>query len=129
MFELTVDREFCAAHAIRVAGVVEPVHGHNWRVTVCVGSASLDDDGLVCDFHALERALDEIIAPWRNADLNAAIAFASRNPTAEVVAQAIGERLDSWTRSVCREGVRTLWARVTEAPGCAAVWRREPSRA
>lgn len=123
MFEVTVDTEFCAAHAIRVAGVREPVHGHNWRVRVCVGCDALDDEGLVCDFHALERAVEEIIEPWQNADLNTSAGLAGKNPTAEVVAQHIGERVGAWTTSACREGVRVLWARVTEAPGCAAVWR------
>ncbi len=123
MFEVTVDTEFCAAHAIRVGGVREPVHGHNWRVTVCVGCDSLDDEGLVCDFHALARALEEVIGPWRNADLNACETFSGQNPTAEVVARHIGERVGAWAAATCRDDVRVLWSRVTEAPGCAAVWR------
>ncbi len=125
MFEVTVETEFCAAHAIRVGGVREPVHGHNWQVTVCVGAEALDDDGLVCDFHALEAAVEAVVGPWRNNDLNASEAFSGKNPSAELVAQHIGAHVAAWARASCREGVRLVWARVTEARGCAAVWRAE----
>src|SRR5690606_34763268 len=30
MYELKVQREFCAAHALMIKGQREPVHGHNW---------------------------------------------------------------------------------------------------
>jgi len=121
MFELEVQAEFCAAHAIVIRGEREPVHGHNWRVTVWIAGGGLDEDGLVCDFHEVERQLEAVIGPFRNADLNRAPPCDSINPTAERVAEhigkALGERLGA--------GVRVDRVRVTEAPGCAAVWKSE----
>jgi len=123
MYELTVSREFCAAHAIRIGDHLEPVHGHNWRVILTVAGATLDTNGVVCDFHLLERALDAVIRPFHNADLNAMPPFHSLNPTAENVARFIA---DAVTKALPR-GVRLRSVAVTEAPGCVATYRPDAS--
>jgi 6-pyruvoyltetrahydropterin/6-carboxytetrahydropterin synthase len=123
MFELTIDAEFCAAHALSIAGVREPVHGHNWRVTVTVAGPTLDADGLLCDFHTVQGALDSILEPLHNADLNALAAFARVNPTAENVAQHIATRLSDALDEPLAPHARVAAVRVTEAPGCAATYR------
>jgi 6-pyruvoyltetrahydropterin/6-carboxytetrahydropterin synthase len=119
MFEIEVEGEFAAAHAIIINGEREPVHGHNWHVRAVIEGEALDGDGLLVDFHMVERTLTEIIAPFHNADLNATPPFDDVNPSAEHVAlhigRALGERLP--------KGVHVGSVRVTEAPGCAAVWR------
>jgi 6-pyruvoyl-tetrahydropterin synthase len=71
MFSLTVSTEFCAAHALVIAGQREVIHGHNFRVTACIEGNALDGDGLLCDFHTVESFLHEIIEPFVNANLNA----------------------------------------------------------
>jgi 6-pyruvoyltetrahydropterin/6-carboxytetrahydropterin synthase len=119
MFELRVRRKFSAAHAIRMAGQVEPLHGHDWRVSVRVRGERLDGDGLLCDFHALERAVDEVIAPFRNRSLNDTPPFDRTNPTAELVARHIGDALAPRIPS----GAHLHSVVVGEAPGCDAVWR------
>jgi 6-pyruvoyltetrahydropterin/6-carboxytetrahydropterin synthase len=119
MYELNVVREFCAAHALVIGGVRERTHGHNWRVTATVGGPELDDDGLLCDFHELERRLDEIIGPWDGGDLNEQPPFDRVNPSAELVARTIGERL----AAALPHGVAVVSVEVTEAPGCSAVFR------
>jgi len=119
MFELVVDEEFCAAHAIIIGGQRERVHGHNWRVRLRVGGPGLDADGLLCDFHVVQGLLRELLARWHNGDLNETEPFSRLNPTAEVIARqiavAIAPRLPRCVR------VRSV--RVTEAPGCAAIYR------
>ena len=117
-YELTLRTEFCAAHAIVMKGEREPVHGHNWRLSVVVGGDELDEDGLLCDFHAIERELARIIEPFHNADLNATPPFDRVNPTAERVARHIGESIAKSLPS----GVRLVRASVTEAPGCEATF-------
>jgi 6-pyruvoyltetrahydropterin/6-carboxytetrahydropterin synthase len=119
MFELVVDEEFCAAHAITLRGQREPVHGHNWRVELCVCGARLDQDGLLCDFHLVQGLLRELLAPWHNRNLNAIDPFQRLNPTAELVAWHIAERVGPHLP----QGVEIRSVRVTEAPGCAAVFR------
>lgn len=96
------------------------MHGHNWRVTLILRGDTLDRDGLLCDFHAVEGALDGVLAPLINADLNAAIP--EINPTAELVARHIGEAVAGRLRGVLPDGARVSACRVTEAPGCAATY-------
>jgi 6-pyruvoyltetrahydropterin/6-carboxytetrahydropterin synthase len=89
-FEITTTRWFSAAHQLKLYdGSIEPLHGHNWRVKVTVGSVELDSIGVVMDFHELERALDAILAPLHNSHLNDTEAFARLNPSAENVARHI----------------------------------------
>lgn len=116
MYELSVEREFCAAHAILINGRREPVHGHNWRVTIVVAGSTLDENDLVCDFHVLERDIDEVISRFNNADLNTTTPFDRINPTAERVAQHIGEEV----AKKLPVRVKMLRTTVTEAPGCKA---------
>ena len=119
MFELSVQRVFSAAHAIVAAGRREAVHGHDWRVTAVVAGDALDSDGLLCDFHELEGQIDRILAPFLNANLNETAPFDRVNPTAERMAQHIGESL----AIALPKGVRLKSLSVTEAPGCEATYR------
>ncbi len=127
MYELSVQTEFCAAHAIWIRGERETLHGHNWRVTVVVAGSALDQDGLLCDFHEVERALAGAIAPWRDRSLNDSAPFAPDgrgvNPTAEHVAREIARAVDAAIRATLagRGGVASV--SVTEAPGCVATYR------
>jgi 6-pyruvoyltetrahydropterin/6-carboxytetrahydropterin synthase len=119
MYELTVTRTFSAAHAIVLGGEREPLHGHDWEVRVVVAGEMLDDEGLLCDFHALEEAVDAAIAPLHNTNLSDVPELAKLNPTAEIVARHIGVAV----KATLPAGVRLHGATVTEAPGCAATWR------
>jgi 6-pyruvoyltetrahydropterin/6-carboxytetrahydropterin synthase len=120
VFEISVQTEFCAAHALVIAGQKEPLHGHNWRVTATLAGEALDADGLLCDFHAVEAALAEVIAPFRNADLNRAPPFTDVNPSAENVAKHIGIALQVRLKP---GPARVSSVSVTEAPGCVATYR------
>lgn len=95
-FEISTTREFSAAHALRLYdNSLEPLHGHNWRLRVTVGTQQLDSIGVVMDFHELERLVDAIIGPFHNANLNEVWPFAkgALNPSAENVALHVGETL------------------------------------
>jgi len=128
MFELRVRRKFSAAHAIRMAGQVEPLHGHDWRVSVRVRGEKLDGDGLLCDFHTVEDVLREIIRPYHNANLNDCPPFTQVNPSAEQVARHIAEALSERLDQSLSPYAEIRSVRVTEAPGCAATYRIPNSR-
>ncbi|MDB5325141.1 MAG: 6-pyruvoyl tetrahydropterin synthase family protein [Phycisphaerales bacterium] len=122
MFEISVTRTFCASHQVRFAdGTLEPMHGHNWTVTVSAGAEELDADGFVIDFHQLELRLDAILKPLNNAHLNDAKLLAGRNPSAEIVCQAIGQAIQ------IDPPARLLFVSITEAPGCVATYRPSPA--
>lgn len=148
VFTLEVNAVFSAAHAIVVAGVREPLHGHDWHVTATVEGPELDGDGLLTDFHALKQDVDAVIAPFQNANLNEVSVLAGVNPTAEAVAKHVAEalaaRLSARMARYLPTGtpggrgvtgaagaagvargpvpVRVRSLRVTESPGCAATY-------
>jgi 6-pyruvoyltetrahydropterin/6-carboxytetrahydropterin synthase len=119
MYELSVERDFCAAHTISIAGRNEPAHGHNWHVTLVVSGDKLNADGLLCDFHWLERRLDEVIGGLHNANLNATPPFDRVNPTAEHVARHIAVSV----APLLPANVKLSRVNLTEAPGCTAIYR------
>ena len=93
-FLIRTTRYFSAAHQLKLYdGTLETVHGHNWKVTVTVERADLDQIGVVMDFHELERLVDKIIHPLHNNHLNTVVPFDSLNPSAENVALHIGRSL------------------------------------
>jgi len=123
MFSIRVERIFSAAHAIQMGEITETLHGHDWRVRVTIESDELDQDGLICDFHALEQDLDEILLPFRNANLNETAPFDQLNPTAENVALHIARCM----QARLPDTVTAVTAAVTESPGCEARCRLEAS--
>lgn len=123
MYRLTVETEFAAAHAIMLRGEREPLHGHNWRVTVTLAGPTLDDEGLLCDFHAIEGALRTATERIHNRNLNEVPPFDRVNPTAELVAKHLAEAVAEGIPSAdAARGVRVESVRVTEAPGCTATY-------
>ena len=45
VYQLEIITHFSAAHAITMNGVVEPLHGHDWRVTAVIEGPELNADG------------------------------------------------------------------------------------
>lgn len=79
------------------------------------------------DFHVLEDFLSAVIAPWRNAHLNDHEPFKTKiNPSAERVAEEIALQLGAKISALPDSALRGLVlteVRLTEAPGCLAIWR------
>lgn len=115
-YEITTTATFSAAHAILIQGVREPLHGHDWTTTIRVQAPTLDDEGLLLDFHALHASLLKVIAPFQNANLNDTPPFTTVNPTAERVIEHIATEIAKDLPA----GVSLSWCDITEAPGCIA---------
>jgi 6-pyruvoyltetrahydropterin/6-carboxytetrahydropterin synthase len=118
MYELAVDRDFRATHAVTVDGRREPPHEHTWHVSVVVAGPAVDSEGLLCDFCVIERQLDGVLEPLRGRDLNRTPPFDQVNPTAEMVARHIAEGIGP----ELPQGVGLARVSVTEAPGCTATY-------
>ena len=123
MFSIRVERVFPATHAVTIRGVDEEPHPHDWRVRVTLESASLDEDGLLCDFHDLEQNLDSVLSVFHGSDLNETPPFDQLNPSAENVAWHLARSIEPGLP----DGVDTIVVSVTEAPGCEAAFRLERS--
>lgn len=120
MFELQVETSFTASHAVTVAGVPEEPHSHVWHVTATVAGDALDDEGLLCDFHAIERDLSRIVGPFEERFINDLPPFNDDVPAStELIARHIADELAEGLAP----NIRLVSLRLTEAPGCAAIYR------
>jgi len=126
MFAITVQAEFCAAHSLTIAGTPEPIHGHNFGITLTLEGPSLDPDGLLCDFHTVEHTLNELLAPFVNANLAECPPFDALNPSAENIALFIAESMHNRLGDSLAPHARIAEVSVSEAPGCVAFYRPPP---
>ena len=93
MFELKILTRFAAAHQLQmVSQKCENLHGHNWKIEVCVKGASLDQAGVVMDFGLLKAHVKEIIDTLDHKFLNE-IQVCSGPPSSENIAVYIAESL------------------------------------
>ena len=110
-----IEAGFCATHQVRLpSGKLEALHGHDWGVRVHFIADQLDPCDMVVDFDRARGVVEAILAPLKHANLNQHPDFASRNPTAEVVAEWLLKRIRA-EQLPCVSRVE-----ITEAPGCVA---------
>ncbi|MFC1541248.1 6-carboxytetrahydropterin synthase QueD [Candidatus Latescibacterota bacterium] len=122
MFELCVDSHFAAAHSLReYKGDCARIHGHTWRVTVCVGADDSDETGICIDFKDVSAALDMITAKFDHRNLNDLEQFRDINPTAENLAKYIFDRLSEKLNS---DAVTVLSVTVAESDKYRVTYRK-----
>jgi 6-pyruvoyltetrahydropterin/6-carboxytetrahydropterin synthase len=81
MFELKVVTHFAAAHQLKmVAKKCENLHGHNWKIEVCVAGENLNDAGVLVDFGELKQNVSEIMTRLDHNFLNELDYFDDNNP-------------------------------------------------
>lgn len=90
MYELTVEQEFDAAHALRgYQGKCERLHGHRFRVAVTVRATKLDDIGMAYDFTRLKAHLASVTGRFDHTSLNETPPFDTVNPSSENIAATV----------------------------------------
>ena len=122
MFEIEVSAAFEAAHFIEgYAGKCARLHGHNWTVEAIVRGEELDKLGMLVDFKILKAELKKILDDFDHRFLNDLETFAQENPTAEILAQKIYQRL---ALSEIFSGSTKLYAvKVHESPNSCVTYR------
>ncbi len=94
MYDLQIETQFAAAHQLRgYKGKCENLHGHNWRVQITVSSDSLNEIGMVIDFHELKAIASEALSALDHSFLNEVFPFTEINPSSENIARWIHETL------------------------------------
>jgi len=94
MYEVKVIDQFSAAHKLReYEGKCENLHGHNWKVEVCVRGEKLDKIGMVIDFKELKAVLGKVLGELDHCYLNDLSYFKKVNPTSENIAKFIFDNL------------------------------------
>ncbi|OIP62495.1 MAG: 6-carboxytetrahydropterin synthase QueD [Nitrospirae bacterium CG_4_9_14_3_um_filter_53_35] len=124
MYELTVTGRFSAAHQLRnYKGKCENLHGHNWKVEATVTAADLNEIGLGMDFKDIKHALNDILNELDHLHLNDLPMFQTENPSSEVIARWIFERLSEHLDSKRVQVARvTVW----ESDDACATYIPEP---
>ena len=119
MYEVTIQRHFDAAHALRgYAGRCENLHGHRYEVAVCLAATQLNEIGLAFDFTELKRVLDEtVLSRLDHTNLNETPPFDRINPSAENLARFICEQLEE-----ALPQPQLSWVRVWESPDAYATY-------
>ena len=122
MYQITKEFKFCAAHKLKSSytKACQVVHGHNYRILVCIESTTLNADGMVIDFGKVKDnilnlidAMDHKMLIWGKetdiVDVKAEF-FVPFNPTAENIARAfyddIARSLANLILDTGKEGVR-----------------------
>ena len=94
MYELKVITHFSAAHQLRdFKGPCEALHGHNYKVEVCVTSDTLDKAGVAIDFGALKACVGHIMDRLDHKFLNDLEPFKNQNPSSENIARYVSEEV------------------------------------
>jgi 6-pyruvoyltetrahydropterin/6-carboxytetrahydropterin synthase len=95
MYELKVITRFAAAHQLKmVAQKCENLHGHNWKIEVCVRGEDLGQGGVLMDFGVLKSHVREIVQLLDHHFLNELEWFDDRTPpSSENVARFVARRL------------------------------------
>jgi len=128
MFELKVVTHFAAAHQLQmVAEKCENLHGHNWKIEVCVAGETLNDAGVLIDFGELKKHLSEIMTALDHRFLNELDSFNNINPSSEnialYIAKALQEKINDPSVKLTRV---TAWE---SEDACASYIAPYPSRA
>lgn len=96
MFELKILSHFSAAHQLTmVAKKCENLHGHNWKVEVCVKGERLNDAGVLVDFGILKGYVKKIMARLDHRFLNELPDLENIPPSSENLAVYIAENLQA----------------------------------
>ncbi len=90
MYELTIEADFQSAHFLRdYPGICARTHGHSWKAQVSFMGEKLDPQGMLVDFHEVEKIFHPLIQGFDHNTLNELEYFKTLNPTAENIARVI----------------------------------------
>lgn len=115
MYRVSKQFEFPAAHVLsKHPGRCRFPHGHNYKVEISLTAEDLDENNMVCDFHAIKAMLKSYLDSLDHSImLNSAdhvnrksqennprcVLFENRDPTSEVLAETIFRHLESALRN------------------------------
>ena len=97
MFELKVITHFAAAHQLKmVAKKCENLHGHNWKIEICLAGSALNDAGVLMDFGIVKQYIAEIMEQLDHSFLNELEWFNDNHPpSSENIARHVAHALQT----------------------------------
>ncbi|WP_445369409.1 6-pyruvoyl trahydropterin synthase family protein [Methylomonas sp. BW4-1] len=122
MYSVAVSRDFIANHYLIGGdwGSENQPHAHHYIAEVRIDGEELDQHGYLMDIVAIEAALDEVVAGFRDQMLNDKPEFAGLNPSIEHFSRIICEKVAATINPPCTGRLRVkLWENAT----CWAAYR------
>ena len=114
-YQASVKGTFAAAHnLVNYRGACERLHGHNYTVTLVVGTNSLNRFSMVADFRVLKDALRRAFEVLDHTYLNELPQFEGEQTTAERIAVVIADLV----KPHLPQDVVLCEVRVCESEGC-----------
>jgi 6-pyruvoyltetrahydropterin/6-carboxytetrahydropterin synthase len=147
MYRVSKQFEFPAAHVLsKHPGRCRFPHGHNYRVEVTLVADGLDENDMVCDFHALKAILADFADSLDHSImLNSAdrvncegqernprrVLFDGRDPTTEVLAETIFKHLQARLRETRTQTARGVEYKISPNARLekVTVWESSTARA
>jgi 6-pyruvoyltetrahydropterin/6-carboxytetrahydropterin synthase len=125
MFELKVLAHFAAAHQLAmVAKKCENLHGHNWKIEVCLAGEELNEAGVLMDFGILKDHISEVIKKLDHTFLNELMPFAEKfPPSSENISRYIADELQA---RITEPGVRVSKVTAWESEDACATYYIDP---
>ncbi|MCF6247188.1 MAG: 6-carboxytetrahydropterin synthase QueD [Desulfobacula sp.] len=107
MFELKVKSRFAGAHQLTMVGQkCENLHGHNWKIEVCVTGDALNSAGVLADFGDIKKAVRQVVeGELDHKFLNELKMFENMQPTSERIAVYIAQRVQSLLNEALKDNV------------------------
>src|SRR5262245_5077323 len=126
MYEVMIQEEFSAAHALRgYKGKCENLHGHNWKVEVYVTGEQLDSIGMLVDFTHLKEVTRRVMRLLDHQNLNELPPFdREMNPSSEHLAGFILHKIAA---EIDDRRVKVYKVRVWETPSTSATYELKGS--
>jgi 6-pyruvoyltetrahydropterin/6-carboxytetrahydropterin synthase len=119
MYRISVYDYFSSAHQLKgYEGKCEEIHGHNWKVEIEVEGKGLDTIGMLIDFKDLKNILKDVIDELDHKMLNDIEAFKDINPSSELIARFIHNRI----KGELPPGVDILSTSVWESENSKAIY-------
>jgi 6-pyruvoyltetrahydropterin/6-carboxytetrahydropterin synthase len=109
MYQVTVEEEFAAGHALRgYKGKCENPHGHNYKIRITVEGKALNPIGLLVDFVDLKAAMHATSRKLDHQYMNDVEPFTTLNPSAENIAKFFFEQVSDLVAESTRK-VESDW--------------------
>lgn len=94
MYEIFVKQHFSSAHKLQdYNGDCSKLHGHNWLVKVYAIAKELNNIGISLDFKNFKKMVRLEISEFDHKYLNDLPEFKEKNPTAEIIAEVLYQKL------------------------------------
>jgi len=124
MFELKVKSKFAGAHQLTMVGEkCENLHGHNWKVEVCVTGEKLNSAGVLADFGDIKKVVRNVVdGELDHKFLNELDMFKDMQPTSERIAVYIAERVQTILDDNQTEDVRVSKVMAWESDDACATY-------